>query len=108
MGCLGPETPRASRAMSPKPAGIWRLLTRQSPAVTVVEYVRIRTSLGFGVGLASSFNSRTSGGPYLSYTTAFIRFAPESLGFARSNQARHLDHLTRVASFTPFARVVVL
>jgi hypothetical protein len=32
-------------AMSPKPGGMRRLRTRQSPAVTVVEHVRIRTSL---------------------------------------------------------------
>jgi hypothetical protein len=29
-----------------------------------------------GIGFATSFNSRTSGGPYLVYTTAFISIPP--------------------------------
>src|SRR4051812_49607593 len=79
MGCLGLETPRSKRAMRPKPTGICRLRTRQSPDVTVVASVLIRTSLSLGVGFASSFNSTTSGGPYRSYTIAFIRRPPRLL-----------------------------
>jgi len=45
---------------------------RQSPAVTVVEYILIKTSFSFGTGFSTSFNWRTSGGPYFVYTIAFI------------------------------------
>jgi hypothetical protein len=51
MGCLGLETPRTKREMSPKPTGMWRLRTLQSPDVTVDARILIRTSLSLGVGL---------------------------------------------------------
>jgi hypothetical protein len=81
MGCLGPQTPRTRRAMMPKPTGIRRLRTLQSPAVTVVEYVRIRTSLCFGVGFAI-------GWPIPLIHNCFHTSHPELLGIVHSSQSR--------------------
>src|SRR5207245_9325004 len=42
-----------------------RLLSSQSPFVTVAAWTLISTSLALGVGFSTSLSWRTSGGPYL-------------------------------------------
>jgi hypothetical protein len=64
--------PNIRRERSRNPTGTSRLRSRQSPEVTVVACTFIRISLSLGMGVGTSLISRTSGGPYLSYTTAFI------------------------------------
>src|SRR5215207_6510922 len=44
----------------------------QSDRLTVVEWILTRTSSSFGTGRSTSSSRRTSGGPYLSWTTALI------------------------------------
>ncbi len=72
IGCLGFDTPKTNRMISLKPKGASKLLTLQSPDVTVVAWIRIRISPSFGVGFSTYRNSTTSGGPYRSYTIAFM------------------------------------
>ena len=50
----------------------WALRNPVSDRVTVVARTLIRTSSAFGTGRSTSSIRRTSGGPYLSKTTAFI------------------------------------
>ena len=52
------------------------LRIRQSPARTVVAWILIRISWRVGAGLSTSWSCNTSGGPYLSYTIAFIHSTP--------------------------------
>ena len=44
----------------------------QSDRFTVVATIRMRISSSFGTGLSTSASRRTSGGPYLSWTTALM------------------------------------
>ena len=74
-GFLKPIQIRIGRPMR---AGSLRLLSSQSPAVTVVAWIFIRTSSSLGVGLSNSRTSRTSGGPYAVQTTAFIATSGDS------------------------------
>ena len=52
----------------------------QSDRVTVVAWTLTRTSSSFGVGRSTSSSRRTSGGPYLSWTTArmFVTTSPRA------------------------------
>ena len=45
-----------------------------SVRLTVVAWILIRTSLSLGTGRWTSWSRRTSGGPYVSWTTALIAF----------------------------------
>jgi hypothetical protein len=47
----------------------------QSVRVTVVAWILTRTSSSLGTGRSTSSSRRTSGGPYLSWTTALMREA---------------------------------
>src|SRR6266542_6268938 len=51
-----------------------RLRMMVSPMVTVVAWTLTSTSLSQGVGFSASCSRSTSGGPYLVYTIAFMRF----------------------------------
>ena len=64
---FGRRRPLISRLTTGSPARI-----PQSVRLTVVAWTLTRTSSGLGVGLATSSSRRTSGGPYLSQTTALI------------------------------------
>jgi hypothetical protein len=59
-----PQQPERQPASRPKPGGMVRLRARQSPELTVLARMRIRTSFGFGDGLGTSSSATTSGPPY--------------------------------------------
>src|SRR5439155_26134807 len=79
---LGPLKPNAIRAMSCHDRGSFMPRNSQSPAVTVAAWTLISTSLSSGTGFCSSLSLRTSGGPYLVHTIAFIRGPPSFLTVA--------------------------
>src|SRR5580704_16100380 len=68
---FGRRRPLTRRLMNGSPARI-----PQSVRLTVVARTLTRTSSGLGTGLATSSSRRTSGGPYLSQTTALISLSP--------------------------------
>jgi hypothetical protein len=72
MGCFGFLKPEAIRLGSQNPGGAVLLRAQQSYVVTVVANTLMSTSLFLGVGFSTSLSWRTSGGPYFSYTIAFI------------------------------------
>jgi hypothetical protein len=68
----GRVSPNAKRAGIQNETGTLKPLTLQSATVTEVVMIFINTSLAFGNGLGTSIIFRTSGGPYLVHTAAFI------------------------------------
>ena len=72
MGFFGLLKPNANRTGSQKNSGMLNLrgvmllkfLAIRSPKLTGVAWTRIRTSLSFGAGFATSARCSTSGDPY--------------------------------------------
>src|SRR2546423_2905630 len=72
--CFGRRMPEIERLMTVIAGPLRRLASRvaQSPRVTAVARTLTRTSPSFGAGRSTSSSRKTSGGPYLSYTTALM------------------------------------
>jgi len=67
---FGRRSPSMKRQMNGLARRMW-----QSVWLTVVARIRTRTSSSLGTGRSTSSMRSTSGGPYLSWTTALIVFA---------------------------------
>src|ERR1700687_2817306 len=83
--CLGRRTPETRRLRSETPRPLLRLASRvwTSNRLTVEAFTLMSTSSSLGTGGSRSSSLRTSGGPYLSHTTALI-VAPDPPGRRRS------------------------
>src|ERR1700730_10727045 len=79
--CLGRRMPETRRLMNEMARPLRRLASRVavSNRLTVVAWTLTRTSSSAGTGRWTSSSRSTSGGPYLSYTTALISFGVEDL-----------------------------
>src|SRR2546423_6360832 len=79
--CLGWRRPKTRRLIKLRARPLRRLASRvaQSNRLTVVAWTLTRTSSSLGTGRSTSSSRRTSGGPYLSYTTALISFRVQDL-----------------------------
>src|SRR2546421_1855840 len=74
--CFGRRRPKTRRLIKERARPLRRLASRvaQSNRLTVVAWTLTRTSSSLGTGRSTSSSRRTSGGPYLSKTTALISF----------------------------------
>src|SRR5438067_10202677 len=74
--CFGRRRPKTRRLIKERARPLRRLASRvaQSNRLTVVAWTLTRTSSPLGTGRSTSSSRRTSGGPYLSKTTALISF----------------------------------
>src|SRR6266852_2723430 len=79
--CRGRRRPETSRLMREMANPLRRLASRVavSNRLTVVAWTLTMTSPSAGTGRSTSCSRRTSGGPYLSYTTALISFGVQDL-----------------------------
>src|SRR6202521_1118410 len=79
--CRGRRMPETRRLMIEMARPLRRLASRVavSNRLTVVAWTLTRTSSSAGTGRPTSSSRRTSGGPYLSYTTALISFGVQDL-----------------------------
>src|ERR1700737_5615268 len=79
--CLGRRMPETRRLINEMARPLRRLASRVavSNRLTVVAWTLTRTSSSAGTGRSTSSSRRTSGGPYLSYTTALISFGVQDL-----------------------------
>src|SRR5256886_3752865 len=77
--CLGWRRPKTRRLIKLRARPLRRLASRvaQSNRLTVVAWTLTRTSSSLGTGRSTSSSRSTSGGPYLSKTTALISFGVE-------------------------------
>src|SRR5207245_11750949 len=74
--CLGRRRPETMRLRSETARPLRRLASRvwTSNRLTVAAWILRRTSSSLGTGRSTSSSRRTSGGPYLSWTTALMGF----------------------------------
>src|SRR5207248_9391182 len=79
--CFGRRRPKTRRLIKERARPLRRLASRvaQSNRLTVVAWTLTRTSSSLGTGRSTSSSRRTSGGPYLSKTTALISFGVQDL-----------------------------
>src|SRR5205823_5272344 len=79
--CFGRRRPKTRRLIKERARPLRRLASRvaQSNRLTVVARTLTRTSSSLGTGRSTSSSRRTSGGPYLSKTTALISFGVQDL-----------------------------
>src|SRR2546423_6958962 len=74
--CFGRRRPKTRRLIKERARPLRRFVSRvaKSNRLTVVAWTLTRTSSSLGTGRSTSSSRRTSGGPYLSKTTALTSF----------------------------------